>query len=163
GFTDIPVGEVAPGDILLVRPGDILAADGVVLEGQGNVDEAALTGEPVPLAKLPGDRVFSGTINLSGNFLIRSASAAAQSKYERLARMVQQPQGEKAPINRLANRYPPLLTLLTLAVAGATLLLTRDTVRTLAVLVVATPCPLIIATPLAVLSAINRAAGENII
>jgi len=162
-FVDVPAADLAIGDVLLVRPGDIIAADGVVMEGQGNVDEAALTGEPVPLPKLPGDRVFSGTINLSGHFRIRTINTAAQSKYELIVRMVQQAQGERAPINRLANHYTPAFTLLTLAISALTLLTTHDSVRALSVLVVATPCPLIIATPLAVLSAMNRAASLNII
>lgn len=163
GYEEVPASEVEIGDILRVRQGDIIVADGVILEGQGNVDEAALTGEPVPLAKYPGDRVYSGTINLSGSFSIATTNTAAESKYELIVRMVQQAEGERAPINRLANRYAPLLTFVTFVVAILILFLTRDPVRGLAVLVVATPCPLIIATPLAVLSAINRSAAFNII
>jgi heavy metal translocating P-type ATPase len=162
-FVDVRASELRVGDTILVRPGDILAADGLVIAGRGEVDESALTGEPVPLAKLPGDPVYSGTINLTGSFEVKTTQTAAQSKYELIVRMVQQAQGERAPINRLANRYTPAFTLLTLAIAGLTLLLTHSTLRALAVLVVATPCPLIIATPLAVLSAINRAASLNII
>jgi heavy metal translocating P-type ATPase len=162
-FVDVPAGELVVGDTILVRPGDIIAVDGVVVEGQGSVDEAALTGEPVPLAKQPGDRVFSGTINLVGSLQVRATSTAAQSKYELIVRIVQRAQGERAPINRLANRYAPVFTFLALSVALLTLLWHREWVHALAVLVVATPCPLIIATPLAVLSAINRAAALNII
>lgn len=162
-FVDVPAAELQIDDILLVRPGDILAADSLVIEGQGNVDEAALTGEPVPLTKLPGDRVYSGTINLNGSFQVRTTNTAAESKYELIVRMVQQAQGQRAPINRLANAYTPVFTLMTLVVAVGAWLLTHDSTRALAVLVVATPCPLIIATPLAVLSAINRAAAQNII
>ena len=162
-FVDISASEVAVGDILLIRPGDIIAADGTLVEGDGEVDESALTGEPVPLRKSISDRVFSGTVNLAGSFLIRTTSTAAESKYELIVRMVQQAQGERAPINRLANQYTPPFTLLTLGMAGAALLFTHDASRALAVLVVATPCPLIIATPLAVISAVNRAAALNII
>jgi heavy metal translocating P-type ATPase len=162
-YLDIPAGEVAVGEILMIRPGDIIASDGLVTEGTGSVDESALTGEPVPLAKLPGEKVFSGTVNLAGSFLIRSTNTAAQSKYELIVRMVQRAQGEKAPINRLANQYTPAFTLLTLAVSTLAYAATHDSSRALAVLVVATPCPLIIATPLAVLSAINKAASMNII
>jgi heavy metal translocating P-type ATPase len=162
-FIDVPAGALQIADIILIRPGDIIAADGIVVEGEGSVDEAALTGEPVPLAKRPGDRVFSGTINLTGSFQVRTTSTAAESKYERIVRMVQQAQGERAPINRLANQYTPYFTLLTLAISAGVLLAVHNPVRALAVLVVATPCPLIIATPLAVLSAINRAASLNII
>jgi heavy metal translocating P-type ATPase len=159
----VPAGALGIGDTILVRPGDIIAADGVVAEGYGSVDEAALTGEPVPLPKQAGDRVFSGTVNLSGNFLVRTTSTAAESKYEAIVRMVQQAQGERAPINRLANRYTPAFTWVALGMAAAALLWHGEPVRALAVLVVATPCPLIIATPLAVLSAVNRAAALNII
>jgi heavy metal translocating P-type ATPase len=162
-FVAVPASEVQVGDLLLVRPGDIVAADGVVVEGQGGVDEAALTGEPVPLPKLPGDKVFSGTVNLNGSFVVRATSAAAQSKYERIVRMVQNAQGERAPINRLANKYTPAFTGFAFMLAIGAGLLSHDPVRAVAVLVVATPCPLLIATPLAVLSAINRAAAMNII
>ncbi len=162
-FVDVSAAVLQVGDILLARPGDILAADGIVTEGWGNVDEAALTGEPVPLSKLPGDRVYSGTINLTGCFEFQTIQTAAQSKYELIVTMVKQAQGERAPINRIANRYTPVFTLITLTAAALTFLLTRDPSRSLSVLVVATPCPLIIATPLAVLSAINRAAALNII
>lgn len=162
-FAEVAASALRADDILLVRPGDIIAADGIVSEGSGSVDESALTGEPVPLAKAVGDTVFSGTINLSGSFLMRVTSAAAQSKYERIVRMVQNAQGERAPIHRLADRYTPFFTLFTITVALVTYLVRRDPTQALAVLVVATPCPLIIATPLAVLSAINRAASLNII
>src|SRR4029077_9185817 len=112
-----------------VNPGDILAADGIVIEGHGSVDESSLTGEPVPLTKLPGDHVFSGTINLSGSFLVRTTNTAAGSKYELIVRMVQHAQGERAPNNRLANQYTPVFTLLTLFIAGLVVLVTRDTTR----------------------------------
>jgi heavy metal translocating P-type ATPase len=162
-FVDVPAAEVNVGDVILVRPGDLIAADGVVIEGSGNVDEAAMTGEPVPLTKQAGDRVYSGTVNLNGNFLVCASSTAAESKYELIVRMVQRAQGERAPINRLANRYTPVFTAATLLIAAGIYLFTHDPVRSLTVLVVATPCPLIIATPLAVLSAVNKMASLNII
>lgn len=162
-FVDVPARDVAVGEKLLVRRGGIIPADGVVTEGSAGVDESALTGEPVPLPKLPGDPVYSGTISLSGQLVVRTTRPAAESQYELIVRMVQRAQGERAPINRLANRYAPFFTVVTLAIAGATLFFSREPTFALSVLVVATPCPLIIATPLAVLSAINRAAARNII
>lgn len=162
-FAVVAAADLQVGDLILIRPGAIIAADGIVIEGTGSVDEAALTGEPVPLAKRVGDTVFSGTINLTGSFLVRTTNTAAASKYELIVRMVQQAQGERAPIQRLADRYTLPFTLVTLGASGALWLLAHDPVRALAVLVVATPCPLLIATPLAVLSAINRAAAANII
>jgi heavy metal translocating P-type ATPase len=163
GYVDVPCSELQSGDVVCVRPGDIIPADGVVVEGTGSVDESALTGEPVPLAKSTGDPVYSGTINLTGSLWVRATATAAESKYEHIVRMVQEAGGEKAPINRLANRYAPAFTVFTLALAGGVFLITHSSARALSVLVVATPCPLIIATPLAVLSAINRAAALNII
>ncbi len=162
-FEDVAASSLHIGDSILIRPGDIIAADGTVIEGQGGVDESALTGEPVPLTKLPGDKVFSGTINLSGSFLVRTTSTAAESKYELIVKMVQAAQGNRAPINRLANQYTPFFTVLTILMTVLTAIVAKDYHRALAVLVVATPCPLIIATPLAVISAINRAAFLNII
>ncbi|MEP6756963.1 MAG: HAD-IC family P-type ATPase, partial [Chthonomonadales bacterium] len=160
---DVSASDLQVGDTVIIRAGDIIAADGLVIEGQGNVDEAALTGEPVPLGKLPGDKVYSGTINLSGSLVVRTTNRASESKYELIVKMVQDAQGEKAPIDRLANRFAPAFTILTLLISAGAYLLTHESVRALAVLVVATPCPLIIATPLAVLSAINRAAALNVI
>ena len=160
---DQPARDVAVGAVVLVRTGDIIPADGVVTEGEGAVDESALTGEPVPLPKRPGDRVYSGTISLAGQFRLRTARPAAESRYERIVRMVQNAQGERAPINRLANRYAPYFTAIALAIAGLALVWQRDATAALAVLVVATPCPLIIATPIAVLSAVDRAAAMNVI
>ncbi len=167
-FVDVPVKEVQVRDILLIRPGDIVPVDGVVMEGTGAVDESALTGEPVPLDKHPGDELFSGTINLSGAMQMRATKRSHESKYELIVHMVQQAQEEKAPISRLADRYAPGFTVITLLICALVLVLTIrdgqvDWVRVLSVLTVATPCPLIIATPLAVLSAINRAARLNII
>lgn len=162
-YLDVPVQEVNIRDVLLVRPGDIVPVDGVVLEGQGAVDESALTGEPVPLDKLPGDELLSGTINLSGALVMRAMKPAKESKYELIVKMVEQAQTEKAPISRLADQYAPGFTFVTLALTAAVYIFSHDWMRVLAVLVVATPCPLIIATPLAVLSAINRAARLNII
>jgi len=162
-IVDVAAASVVAGDILLIRSGDIIAADGVVVDGVANVDEAALTGEPIPLAKGVGDRVYSGTVSLSGSFMIRATSTAAGSKYEHIVRMVQQAQGERAPINRLADRYTPGFTALALGLAAVAWWISGDPVRALAVLVVATPCPLIIATPLAVISAVNWAASLNII
>ena len=163
GVEEVPASIVAAGDRIVARPGDILPVDGTVISGHGSVDESALTGEPVPLAKVPGDSVYSGTINLSGGFTYRAESNAAHSKYERIVRMVQGAQGERAPVQRLADRYTPVFTMLAVGIAGIAWVVSGEAHRALAVLVVATPCPLIIATPLAVLTGINRAASLNVI
>ena len=162
-LVEVPAAEVVEGDRVVARAGDILPTDGTVVEGDGSVDESALTGEPVPLAKGPGDHVFSGTINLTGTFTYSATSNAAHSKYERIVQRVQQAEGERAPIQRLADRYVPWFTVAALVVAAAAWAISHDPARALAVLVVATPCPLIIATPLAVLCAIDRAAALNVI
>ncbi|MFM7320705.1 MAG: heavy metal translocating P-type ATPase [Armatimonadota bacterium] len=163
GVEEVPASEVVTGDRVVARPGDILPVDGTVLSGAGSVDESALTGEPVPLAKQQGDKVYSGTINLAGGFTYRADSNAARSKYERIVHMVQGAQGERAPVQRLADRYTPAFTFVALAMATIAWAISGEAHRALAVLVVATPCPLIIATPLAVLTGINRAAALNVI
>ena len=88
GYVDVPCAELKQGEIFCVRPGDIIPADGVIVEGTGNVDEAALTGEPIPLAKSAGDSIYSGTINLQGILWVRATATAAESKYEHIVRMV---------------------------------------------------------------------------
>ncbi len=163
GMEDIPVAEIAPGDVLLVRPGEIVPADGVVLSGTSAVDESALTGEPVPVAAGPGREVMSGSVCLDGALELRAERTSGESQYEQIVRLVRMAQDEKAPIGRLADRYAIIFTPLTLAMCALAYVLTRRPEAMVAVLVVATPCPLILATPVAIISGINRAARRGII
>ncbi|HTQ53731.1 MAG TPA: heavy metal translocating P-type ATPase [Bryobacteraceae bacterium] len=158
------VGEIRAGDLLLVKPGEVLPVDGVVTDAFATLDESALTGEAGPVERRHGERVFSGTINSGGAPLnMRAAAAAAQSAYAGIVRLVEQAQASKAPLVRLADRYAMLFLPFTLAIAGLAWWLAGDATRALAVLVVATPCPLILAAPVAMVSGISRAARRGII
>ncbi len=160
---DVTVDAIAVGDELLVRPGETVPCDGVVVDGHSHVDASTITGEPVPLSALPGVELLSGSFNQEGAIHIRATARAGESQYARIVEMVRTAQASKAPLQRLADRYAVWFTPLTIAVCIVTYLLTRDATRVLAVLVVATPCPLIIATPVAIIGGINRAARSGII
>ncbi len=127
------------------------------------MDASRLTGEPVPVSAHPGIRLLSGSLNLEGPLTLRATAPASESQYARIVELVRTAQASKSPLQRLADRYAVWFTPLTLAVCAAAYLLSGDPTRVLAVLVVATPCPLILATPVAVVGGINRAARRGII
>jgi heavy metal translocating P-type ATPase len=160
---DVAAEMVRVGDDLLLRPGELLACDAVVLEGHSHVDASRLTGEPVPVSAHPGIRLLSGSLNLEGPLTVRATAPASESQYAKIVELVRTAQHSKAPLQRLADRYAVWFTPLTLAVCAGAYLLSGDPTRVLAVLVVATPCPLILATPVAVVGGINRAARRGII
>jgi heavy metal translocating P-type ATPase len=155
--------EIIPGMQVVVKPGEIIPVDGVVVDGEASVSEADLTGEPLPLRKEPGAQVLSGSVNLDAMLTVRALKPTAESKYAQIVRLVEEAQSRKAPIHRLADRYSVGFTLLALALAALAWLLTRDSIYALAVLVVATPCPLILATPIAIMSGIDVAARHGLI
>ena len=160
---EVRVEEVRIGDILVVRPGDLIPVDGIVHSGVGEVDESALTGEPLPRTKGVGGELLSGSVNVGPPFEMAAGKTSGESQYARIVELVKRAQGERPPIQRLADRYAIWFTPLTAAIATFSLIMTRSVDAFLAVLVVATPCPLILATPLAVISGVNRAAKESII
>jgi heavy metal translocating P-type ATPase len=162
-LVEIDVAEVAIGDTLVVRPGDLVPVDGALLSPLAEVDEAALTGEPLARTKEQGATLLSGSANTGDAFEMRADKLSADSQYARIVALVRQAQQEKPPIQRLADRYAVWFTPLTLLMCAAGWLITGDARTVLAVLVVATPCPLILATPIAVISGINRAARAGII
>jgi heavy metal translocating P-type ATPase len=160
----LDVDEVRAGDVLMVKPGEILPVDGVVADAAATLDESALTGEAGPVRRSHGERVSSGTLNAgTAPFRMQATAAAAESAYAGIIRLVEQAQGSKAPLERLADRYAMIFLPFTLAVAALAWWLSGDATRALAVLVVATPCPLILAAPVAVVSGISRAARRGII
>ena len=161
--TDIPVTEIAVGDDLLVRPGELIPCDGLVVGGESEIDTSSLTGEPVPVAARPGVAVMSGTSNGFGPLRMRATALAAESQYARIVELVRTAQASKAPLQRLADKYAVWFTPITLVLCAIAVLLTHDWIRALSILVVATPCPLILATPVAIVGGINRAARRNII
>jgi heavy metal translocating P-type ATPase len=160
---DVTVEEVRPGDVLAVKPGDLVPVDGVVTAGTSAVDQSALTGEPIPIRALPGTELMSGSVNLEGALTIRALRPSAESQYQMIVQLVDRARAEKPPIVRIADRIAIWFTPVTLLVCGIAYLVTRDPVTALAVLVVATPCPLILAAPVAVIAAISRAAAAGII
>ncbi len=159
----VPVEDVAVGDTLIVKEGDVLPVDGVVSAGPASLDEAALTGESRLVERQVGDQVRSGTANAGSPFHMRAGTNAADSTYAGIIRMVREARASKAPLVRLADRYAQFFVPLTLAVAGAAWAISGDPDRALAVLVVATPCPLLLAAPVAIVSGVSRAARRGIV
>jgi heavy metal translocating P-type ATPase len=160
---DVPVDAVRRGDLLLVRPGELIPCDVEVVDGTSSVDTSRITGEPMPVSAGSGARFLSGSLNLEGVLQARALAPAGESQYARIVELVRTAQASKSPLQRLADRYAVWFTPLTLVVCGAAWALSGDPVRALAVLVVATPCPLILATPVAIIGGINRAARHGII
>ncbi len=160
---DVAVEDVRPGTEILIRPGEMVPCDSVVSSGESLVDESRLTGEPMPVPARPGTALMSGTINLHGALIVRATALAAESQYARIVELVRSATASKAPLQRLADRYAAWFTPVTLAVCAIAWLISKDPARALAVLVVATPCPLILATPIAIIGGINRAARRQII
>ena len=161
--TDIAAEEVLVGDLLLVRPGELVPCDAIVVDGRSHVDTSRLTGEPMPVSAVTGTALLSGSTTLDGAITVRATALARESQYARIVDLVRSAQASKAPLQRLADRYAVWFTPLTLLVCIAAWVVTRDPVRVLAVLVVATPCPLILATPVAMVGGINAAARRQII
>jgi heavy metal translocating P-type ATPase len=160
---EVSVTDVAVGDALVVRPGDLIPVDGSVISDQAEIDESALTGEPLPRTKIKGESLLSGSVNAGPAFEMKAERVSNESQYSKIVELVRKAEAEKTPIQRLADRYAVWFTPLTLAMAGLSWLVLGSVDAVLAVLVVATPCPLILATPLAVISGVNRAAKEGII
>lgn len=160
---EISVSAIAVGDILVARPGEMIPCDGVVVSGRSHLDTAALTGEPMPRRAEPGTALLSGMANLEGPLVFRATAPAAQSQYARIVELVRHAQESKAPMQRLADRYAVWFTPITLLVCAGAWFLSGDPQRVLAVLVVATPCPLILAVPVAVIGGVNRAARQQVI
>ena len=163
GVEDLPVDAVAPGDRLLVRPGEMIPCDAVVLDGDSHVDTSSLTGEAVPIRASAGVAFPSGSLNLEGPITLRATAAARESQYARIVDLVRSAQEQKAPMQRMADRYATWFTPVTLAACLVAWLASGDSTRVLAVLVVATPCPLILATPVALIGGINLAARQGLI
>jgi heavy metal translocating P-type ATPase len=158
-----PIEAVVPGDLLAIRPGEVVPVDGMVVGSPAVLDESALTGESQLMTREEGGWVSSGTVNAGSSFDIRAVSTAAESAYAGIVRLVQEAQHSKAPFVRLADRYALIFVPFTLAIAAAAWLLSGDPVRALAVLVVATPCPLLLAAPIAIVAGISRAARRGVI
>lgn len=160
---EVGVDEVAVGDVLVVRAGEVVPVDGIVTTGEAVVDEAALTGEPLPATYGHGGAVRSGTTNAGEAFELRAVRPAADSAYAALVRLVREVETQRAPFVRMADRYAVVFLPVTAVLAALAWALSEDPVRALAVFVVATPCPLILAAPIALISGVSRAAHAGVI
>jgi heavy metal translocating P-type ATPase len=160
---DVPISAVAIGDQLMVRAGEIVPVDGIVTSPAATIDESALTGEPIPVAKKQGMAVLSGALNAGEAFELSVTAEAGASTYAGIVRLVTAAQTAKAPFVRLADRYALLFLPLTLGIALVAWLVSHDVIRSLAVLVAATPCPLILAAPVAFIAGVAQAARRGIL
>jgi len=159
----VPSHEVEVGATVVVRPGERLPVDGTILEGVTSLDESTLTGESVPADRGVGDEVFSGTQNLLGSILVTAEKVGGETTLGQVVRLVKQAQEEQAPVQRLADLYASYFLPVVLACAALTFLISRDYYRTVAVLVIACPCALVLATPAAVLAGIGRLARQGVL
>ncbi len=164
-------GQVAPrglanvhvGDVVLVRPGGHVAVDGVVVSGHSFVDQANITGESMPVEKIPGARVFAGTMNQSGVLEIQTDKVGQDTAFGRIIELVERAERSRAPIEKIADRLAGYLVYFALACAALTFWITRDARSTISVIVVAGACGIAAGTPLAILGAIGRAAQKGVI
>jgi heavy metal translocating P-type ATPase len=162
-IVDIKISKVNPGDIVVVRPYEIVPVDGVLISEAADFDESSLTGESLPVEKVTGDTVMSGSLNGDAVVKIRATSDAKHSQYEQIIQLVREAESQPAPFVRLADRYAVPFTLISYAIAGSAWFMSGDPTRFAEVLVVASPCPLILAAPIALISGMSRASKYGII
>ncbi len=160
---EVPLDDIAMGDLLLIRQGDVAPVDGTLDSDRAMLDQAALTGESMPARLARGQDVMSGSTNAGEAFDLRVTRRAADSTYAGIVRLVEAAQKSKAPMARLADRYSLLFLAVTVALATAAWWFTGDPIRAVAVLVVATPCPLILAVPVALVAGLSRAAHFGVL
>src|SRR5262249_10350778 len=170
---DVPLELVQPGDVLRVRPGEKVPVDGVVTEGRSSLDEAMISGEPIPVEKGPGDKVVGGTVNGTGGLLMRAEHVGADTLLAHIVRLVGEAQRSRAPVERLVNRFArffvpavvlaALLTFIVWARWGAEPRLANALVNAVAVLIIACPCALGLATPLAIMVGVGKGAESGVL
>ena len=170
-FEDVPVCEVAPGDVVLVKPGETIPVDGTVAEGATTVDQSVMTGESLPVDKAVGDEVYSGTVNRFGAIVVKATKAGADGSLQKMIRLVREAEGRKAPMQRIADKWAALLVPASMAIAALTFAgvwafygdLHTALLRGVTVMVVFCPCALALATPTSVMAAIGQAAKFGVI
>lgn len=163
GLEDISLDEIVPGDLLLIRQGDVVPVDGTVASETAHLDTSALTGESLPARLARGDDAMSGSTNAGEAFNLTTTHLAKESTYAGIVRLVEEAQRSKAPMSRLADRWSLGFLVVTVAIASAAWWFTGDPIRAVAVLVVATPCPLILAVPVALVAGLSRAAHFGVL
>ena len=162
-FEEVDINSVGRGDRILIKSGEVIPVDGVVISPSALIDESALTGEPMPVERKNGDLVSSGVVNAADAFEILATADAQHSTYAGIIRLVQEARESRSPSIRLADRWAGWFVPLTLGLSALAWAVSGDPIRALAVLVVATPCPLLLAVPIAVVSGISRAAHRGIV
>jgi len=170
---EIPVSEVKPGEILLVRPGERIAVDGSVVSGNSYVDESMISGEPVPVAKQEGSAVFAGTINQKGSFMFRAQKVGGETVLAQIIRMVEDAQGSKAPVQQLVDKIAAVFVPVVMGIAALSFLVwfilggengfTHGLIAFVTVLVIACPCALGLATPTAIMVGVGKGAEQGIL
>ena len=160
---DCPVSELAIGDVVVVKPGELIPVDGILLTPEATLDESSLTGESIPVERVKGDAVISGSVNGSAVFRMEVTALAADSQYQRIVELVKEASESKAPFVRLADRYAVPFTIVAYVLAITAWIVSGNPTHFAEVLVVATPCPLIIAAPVAFIAGMSRAARHGII
>lgn len=163
GVVRVPLSEIVAGDAVIVGPGEAVPVDGRVEGTEAVLDESVLTGEPLQVTRRRGEEARSGTINAGGAFVLRATATEQDSTYAGIVRLAQQAGAQSSPVVRLADRYAAWFLPLALATAGLAWLFSGSAVRAVAVLVVATPCPLLLAAPVAVVSGLSRASRCGVI
>lgn len=162
-LVDVRASEVAVGDKIVVRPGEVVPVDARIVEGAASFDESSLTGESLPQVREDGQQILSGSVNLDGAVTAEALHDAADSQYEQIIKLVRAASNSKAPFVRLADRYSVPFTIISFGIAFAAWAISGQSIRFLEVLVVATPCPLILAAPIAIISGMSRASKHGII
>jgi heavy metal translocating P-type ATPase len=160
---EVELDLIAPGDRLVVRKGDVVPVDGAVMEGVAVLDQSALTGEAMPVRRKIGESVMSGSTNSGEAFQLAATRRAAESTYAGIVRLVAAAQRSRAPMSRLADRYAMVFLVATVVLAAGAWMWSGDPIRAVAVLVIATPCPLILAVPVAIVSGLSLAARQGIL
>ncbi|WP_108659635.1 heavy metal translocating P-type ATPase [Acuticoccus kandeliae] len=163
GLEDVPLDDIAPGDRLLIRQGDVVPVDGTVASDAAFLDTSALTGESLPVRLTRGADAMSGSTNAGEVFDLTAVRRAKESTYAGIVRLVEAAQRSKAPMSRLADRWSLGFLAVTVIIAFAAWWFTNDPIRAVAVLVVATPCPLILAVPVALVAGLSRAAHFGVL
>jgi len=160
---DVEVSEIRVGDTIIIKPGEIVPVDAIIIEGEANFDEASLTGESLPQDKQVKDGLLSGSINLDSAVTAQATATAENSQYQQIVKLVRAAAASKAPFVRLADRYSIPFTVLAYAIAVSVWVFSGDAIRFLQVIIVATPCPLLLAAPIALISGMGRANRHGVI
>lgn len=163
GEREIPVEDLAIGDILLVKPGESIPVDGIILKGHTSIDQAILTGESMPVDKKRGDEVYIGTLNQLGVIEVEATKVGEDTSLAKLIRLVRESEDKKAPVVRLTDRVATIIVPLAVAASLITYFLTQDIVRLVTILVVFCPCALVLATPTAIMAGIGNASRKGIL